>query len=147
MSLRLLVLLGVSLPTLACCSGQPEAIDCFARFADTGRTFPAVTSAITASYVFDGADRGKDPEFLKTVRLQAVVGNATSEVAEFERRDFEQDPSMLLTSEASLIGVSRPVDDAADAVRQGCALEARYGTLRNVRLTSVNPTFSTKNER
>jgi hypothetical protein len=141
------LVIGVSLMILSGCSAKPEAADCATRFADVSKMFPTVTSGIDASYVFDAGNRGADQKLLKNAApVEAVQGNGQARIAEFERRDFHGAPSILLADGKSLIGIGKPVKDTADAVTQGCALEPKYGTLRNIRVTAVNPIISTKSQ-
>jgi hypothetical protein len=152
---RAIFLLAASTLVLGSCSADVTMVDCATRFAEIAQRFSALTSTIDASYIFDGGDRGTKPEFVKDfAALEFVTGNGEAKIADFERRDFKGRPSILIADGKSFIGVGATAKSSAVAVKQGCALEARYGTLRHIRLTSANPTLSasatttsTKNER
>ncbi|KQM66812.1 MULTISPECIES: hypothetical protein [unclassified Sphingomonas] len=154
---RVLSLLVVGGFALGSCSANIETADCATRFAEIGQRFSALTSTIDASYVFDAGDRGKNPEFVKASgALDVVVGDGRQRIADFERRDFQKRPTILMAEGKTFVGVGATAKSSTVAVRQGCSLEPRYGTLRTIRLTSVNPTMSasatatttsTKNER
>lgn len=142
---------------LSSCSANIQSADCATRFAEIAQRFSALTSTIEASYVFDAGDRGKNPEFVKASgALEVVAGDGRQRIADFERRDFKERPTILMAEGKTFIGVGATAKSSGAAVKQGCALEPRYGTLRTIRLTSVNPTISasasatttsTKNER
>ncbi|MEH3039517.1 MAG: hypothetical protein PGN21_05570 [Sphingomonas paucimobilis] len=154
---RALSLLTAGAFALGSCSANIETADCATRFAEIAQRFSALTSKIDASYVFDAGDRGKNPEFVKASgALEVVAGDGSQRVADFERRNFKERPTILMAEGKAFVGVGATAKSSTAAVKQGCALEPRYGTLRTIRLTSVNPTLgasasatttSTKNER
>ncbi|KQN26152.1 hypothetical protein ASE86_08340 [Sphingomonas sp. Leaf33] len=140
------VALASAIATLSACSASESASDCASRFARIEDRFPGTTSPLTADFIFQAS--GQNSRALKSITKMTIVsGDGSSALALFSKGDFDAAGSVIMADGKALVGMRQSARTAQDAVRQGCSLEDRYGTLRNIRLANpAAPSIDTKNE-
>ncbi|WP_294291260.1 hypothetical protein [uncultured Sphingomonas sp.] len=142
--IRKLATIGTVAMLSACSQGEATS-DCASRFADLGKRFPTATTSLIGNFIFALGEDKK--EVLKTIsNVTVATGDGGAALGGFGKRDFDVSGNAIMADGKTLVGVRRSASSVDDAVRQGCSLEDRYGTLRTIRLTNAAFSSDPKNE-
>lgn len=121
---------------------------CPERFADLSRNQIA-SDAARATYLFDLSklDQTQRQNVIKErgALLDVVIGGSAKSVEEWKAKPIHQDRVLFQGDQALGRFVSGVIADAAQAVSEGCALEARYGRLQSISIDLPNPRMDVTN--
>jgi len=129
---------GVSNSTHSC----PE------RFANISRS-QVVSDAMSATYLFDLSqlDQAQRQNVIKErgALLDVVAGGSAKSVDDWKAKKIDRDRVLFQGDQALGKFLSGTIADAAQAVSEGCALEARYGRLHSISIDFPNPRMDVTN--
>lgn len=144
-SLTVLALLSVS-----GCDADLSGVtrSCPERFADLSRS-QVQSDALSATYLFELSklDQAQRQNVIKErgALLDVVVGGSATDIEKWKAKKTDQDRVLFQGDQALAKFVSGTIADAAEAVSEGCALEAKYGRLLSVSINFSNPRMDVTN--
>ena len=121
---------------------------CPERFSDISRSQVA-SDALSATYLFDLSklDQAQRQNVIneRGALLDVVVGRSAKSVDNWKAKKIDRDRVLFEGDQALGKFLSGTIADAAQAVSEGCALEARYGPLQSISIDFPNPRMDVTN--